>query len=75
MKDEVTRLLVPLATGLGAALAGASWWSVAVVVLVVVGLPCLMVIVLSRNPRTRRVESYVVTWVGSESPEEPPDTS
>jgi hypothetical protein len=71
VKEQVTGWAVSVGSGLGAALAGAPWWAVVLVVVVVLGSTYGMVYALSRNPRIKRVSTFLMT-VDTTEPELPP---
>jgi hypothetical protein len=71
VKEQATGWAVSVGSGLGAALAGAPWWAVVLVVAVVLGSTYGTVYALSRNPRVRRVSTFLLT-VDTAEPEEPP---
>jgi cell division protein FtsW (lipid II flippase) len=74
VKEHLTGWAVSVGTGLGTALAGATSWAVVLVVVVVLGSTYGMVYVLSRNPRVKRVSTFLMT-VDTAEPEEPPPKS
>ena len=70
MKEHLTGWAVSVGSGLGTALAGAPWWAVLLVVGAVLGSTYGMVYVLSKNPRVKRVTTFLMT-VDTTEPEEP----
>jgi len=74
VRDRVTTILVSLRSSLGTVLAGARWWAVLLGVGIVLGSTYGMVYVLSRNPRVKRVTTFLIT-VDTGEPEEPPPKS
>jgi cell division protein FtsW (lipid II flippase) len=72
VKEQVTGWAVSVGSGLGAALAGAPWWAVVLVVAVVLGSTYGMVYVLSKNPRIKRVSTFLITVDTTEPEELPP---
>jgi cell division protein FtsW (lipid II flippase) len=71
LKEHLTGWAVSVGTGLGTALAGAPWWAVVLVVVVVIGSTYGVVLLAIRNPRVKRVTTFIIT-VDTSEPEEPP---
>jgi cell division protein FtsW (lipid II flippase) len=77
MKDRVTSVLASTSTGLTTALAGARWWAVLLVVLVVLGSTYGAVCWLATHSKANRITTFLITWEREREPEpsKPPDSS
>jgi cell division protein FtsW (lipid II flippase) len=74
VKDAMS-LLASAVSGLGTAMAGARWWAVLLVVVVVLGMTYGVVLWLADPRRSRRVSCFLITWEAPSEPEEPPPPS
>jgi hypothetical protein len=74
VKEHLTGWAVSAGSGLGTAIAGAPWWAVLLAVGVVLGSTYGMVYVLSKNPRVKRISTFLMS-VDTTEPEEPPPKS
>jgi cell division protein FtsW (lipid II flippase) len=75
MRDCLTRRLAGTASGLGAVLAGARWWAVLLVVLLVLCSTYGVVIWLATHSEASRITTFLITWERQSGPFKPPDTS
>jgi cell division protein FtsW (lipid II flippase) len=71
VREHLTGWAVSVGSGLGAAMAGAPWWAVLLAVGAVLSSTYGMVYVLSKNPRVKRVTTFLMT-VDTTEPAEPP---
>jgi hypothetical protein len=74
VKEQLTGWAVSVGSGLGTALAGAPWWAVLLAVGAVIGSTYAMTLLAIRNPRVKRVSTFLMT-VDTTEPEEPPPKS
>jgi cell division protein FtsW (lipid II flippase) len=75
MKDRVTRVLASTATGLTTALAGARWWAVLLVVLVVLVLTYGVVCWLATHSEANRITTFLIMWERKPERSKPPEPS
>jgi hypothetical protein len=71
VKEHVTGWAVSVGSGLGAALAGAPWWAVVLVVALVLGSTYGMMFVAIQDPKVRTASTFLMS-VEKAEPEEPP---
>jgi hypothetical protein len=74
VKEQLTGWAVSVGSGLGTALGGAPWWAVLLAVGAVIGSTYAMTLLAIRNPRVKRVSTFLMT-VDTTEPEEPPPKS
>jgi cell division protein FtsW (lipid II flippase) len=75
MKDRITSVLVSSASGVSTALAGAHWWAVVLVVLVILGSTYGVVCWLATHSKASRITTFLITWEREPEPSKPPDSS
>jgi cell division protein FtsW (lipid II flippase) len=75
MKDRVSSVLASTGTGLTTALAGARWWAVLLVVLVVLGSTYGVVCWLATHSKANRITTFLITWEREPEPQPPPPDS
>ena len=75
MKDRVSSVLASTGTGLTTALAGARWWAVLLVVLVVLGSTYGVVCWLATHSKAKRITTLLITWEREAEPLRAPDSS
>lgn len=77
MKDRVPSVLAGTVSGLSIALAGARWWAVLIVVVVVLGSTYGVVCWLATHSKANRITTFLITWEREREPEpsKEPDSS